>query len=382
MSGTTSSGNISDIYGYPVPDTWVEGQTVTVDWLNRNVRDVQKFLAYAPITTVYRNATQSLGNGANTAVTFDTEVVDVDGIFSPPSTNLTIKRPGLYEIQTVAFFASSAAGALRALHIDLNGSHTYSLNAGPSSSGTTVLNCGGILPLNQGDVITQVCFQNSGGSLNVGGDPRHRLSVRLLSTSQTDVTFTPGAGSTSSGSTPGSSGKPTPPKPTKHTATFYATWSRTYNGNGATTWDDSKYCYQGYYSSARGNTRSLIGFNYGSIESTLAGATNITGRFGYKVAHSYYGSGLTAVMGSHNYTSKPSTWSTSRVFEDQGKKANVVAGRSYSVPLSSWQCWAWKTGNITGMAFGPGPNSNKVYYGYFYGATQGGKPYVQFTYYK
>ena len=383
MSGTTVSDNVSDIYGYPVPDTWVAGQPVQVDWLNRNIRDPQTFLAYAPTTTVYRNATVSLASGVNALTSFDTEVVDTDGMFTPPSTNLTIKRPGLYEIQTCAFFAASAAGPIRAVHFDVNGNHTFSLNSGPAPSNATALNVGGILPLNAGDVITQVCFQNSGGAINIGGDIRHRLSIRLLGTVQTDLVFDPVTKtSTSSGATAGTSVKPTAASPTKHVTSFNATYSRTYNGNGSTTWDDSAYCYQGRYDTNRDNTRSLVGFNFGSIESTLAGATKITGKFTFKVAHSYYNSGCTAVIGSHKYTSKPATWSSANVFENQMRRGSCVAGHTYTVNLSAWQCWAFRTGAITGMAFGPGPSTSRTYYGYMYGATQGGKPSLTFTYYK
>lgn len=383
MSGTTSSDNLSDIYGYPVPDTWVSGQTITADWLNRNIRDPQSFLAYAPTTTVYRNATQSLTTAVNTNVTFDTEVVDTDNMFTSPSANITIQRPGLYEIQTCAIFASSSAGAIRALHIDVNGNHTYSMNAGPNSSGATSLNVGGVLPLNQGDVINQVCFQNSGGALNVGGDIRHRMSLRLLGTVQTNLVFDPVTHtSTSSGATAGSSKKPTAPAPTKHTTSFNATYSRTYTSSGATTWDDSAYCYQGFYDSNRGNNRSLVGFNAGSIQSTLAGATKITGKFTFKVAHSYYNAGCTAVIGTHKYGSKPSTWSTANVYEGQSQRGSCVAGHTYTVNLSAWQCWAFQTGAVTGMAFGPGPSTSLTYYGFMYGATQGGKPSLTFTYYK
>lgn len=383
MSGTTSSGNLSDIYGYPVLDTWVNGQPITVDWLNRNIRDPQAFLAYAPTTTVQRAATQSLANGANTAVTFDTEAVDTDNLITVPSTNLTIARPGIYEVQTCAFFQPSSAGAIRALHIDLNGAHTSSINSSPSSSSNTTLTCGAVLALNKGDIITQICFQNSGGALTVGGDLRHRLTIRLLSTAATTLTFDPTTGgSTSSGATGGTSTPPTTHTPTKHVSSFSATFSRTFDGDGTITWDDSPYCYQGYYDGNRGNTRSIVGFNAASIRSTLAGATKITGTFTFKVAHSYWNSGMIAEIGTHKYASKPSTWSSANVYEEQMSKGSCAAGHTYTIALSSWMCWAFQNNVIQGMAFGPGPSTSRNYYGYSYGATQGGKPVLTFTYYK
>jgi len=304
-------------------------------------------------------------------------------MFNGPTTNVIVQEPGIYSIQGCTFWGANSSGSIRSTHLEVNNNRIASSNVAPAVGVQTVQTVAAIAPLNTGDIISKQIFQDSGGALNTGGSTMDRMAVRMLSTSDTALTFDPATKlATSSSSTAGSSTKATAPSPTKHTATFYATWSRTYNGNGATTWDDSPYCYQGYYSSSRGNTRSLIGFNYSSIQSTLSGATNITGHFGYKVAWSYYTAGLTTVMGSHNYSAKPSTWSTANVFEDQGKKASCLRYHSYVVPLSSWQCWAWRTGNIKGMAFGPGPSTNHVYYGYMYGATQGGKPYVTFTYYK
>lgn len=380
MSGTTDSQSLSEIYGYPIPDTWVPGQSINADWLNRNIRDPQIFLTYAPLTIVERAATQSLSNGVETNITWDTEVVDTSGMFSNPSTNLVVTEPGVYALQHSVDFAANAT-SIRATHIAVNGNTISEIGGDASTTSDTGLVCSAITPLAAGDIITAFSYQSSGAALNIQGGTR--LSARLISTTALDLTFstTTGGSSSSTPTTPTSS-KPTAPAPTKHTSTFWATWSRSYDGDGSTTWDDSKHCYQGYYSSDRGNTRSLVGFNYGSIESTLAGATRITGKFGFKVAHSYYNSGLTAVVGSHKYTSKPSSWSSSNVYQNQIRRSSCVAGKTYSVNLSDWHCWAFRTGAITGMAFGPGPSSSKTYYGYMYGGTEAAKPYVQFTYYK
>jgi hypothetical protein len=381
-TGTTSSQDLSSIYGYPVPDTWVDGQNITADWLNRNVRDTQKFLAYAPVTLVYRNATQSIANAVQATTTFDTEVIDIDNMFTAPSTNLTVQRPGVYAIQSVALWAASTAGAIRSLHIAINGTWVASSNVSPATSSWTSHTTSAIVALDEGDIISQMVFQNSGGALNLGGDAVNRMAVRLLSTANVSLDFdtTTGQG-TATGATSGT-GTTTSHTPVKHTSTHWAQWSRTYDGDNTTTWDDSRHCYQGRYDSNRGNTKSLIGFDYTAIRSELHGASKITGHFGYKVAHSYYNAGLTTVMGSHKYTSKPSTWADSNVYQNQGQKARCVAGHTYVVPLSAWQCWAWQQGVISGMAFGPGPSTNLVYYGYMYGATEAAKPFVQFTYYK
>ena len=379
MTGTTDSQDVSSIYGYPIPDTWVADEPITADWLNRNIRDSQLFLAYSPTTIVARTANQSIANNTAVDIIYDTEIIDTDDMFTSPSTDVTIQRPGIYAIQHNAAFAANATD-LRSTHISVNGVEVAETGGYASTTSTTCQGCAAVVALNEGDVISTNVFQKSGGSLNVIAETR--LSLRLISTAALDLTFDPttggGSGSTP---TPPPSTPPTTHTPTKHTAAFGATYSRSYDGDGSTTWDDSAYAYQGRYDSNRGNTRSLIGFNYGSIESTLAGATKITGTFTFKVKHAYYNSGLTAVIGSHKYTSKPSSWSSSNVYTNQIRRGSCVAGKTYTVNLTSWQCWAFQQGVITGMAFGPGPSTSRTYYGYMYGASSAPAS-LHFTYYK
>lgn len=382
MSGGTGSQSNSEIYGYPVPDTWVNGSNITADMLNRNIRDSQLFLAYAPVTIVYRNATQSIPNATNTTITFDTESIDMDNMFSAPSTNLTVVRPGVYGVQINNAFASSNAGAIRACHIAVNGQWIASHNDAPGNGVQTLMACSAITPLNAGDVLTMVVFQDSGAALNAGGvSAAPRIAVRMLSTAATTLTYTPGGGSSSSGAAPPPSKPPTGPTPTKHTTTYYATWNRSFISTGAVRWDDPSTCYQGAYPGYGGNQRSLVGFNYSQIQSDLSGASRISGTFSFTPAHSYWNSGLTAIIGSHNYSAKPATWSSGNVFQNQQSKGSCAANRRYSVGLSAWQCWAFQNGTIKGMAFGPAPNTNLTYYGYMYG-TGGSRPSLTLTYYK
>ncbi|MGH7240491.1 MAG: hypothetical protein ACREHG_10585 [Candidatus Saccharimonadales bacterium] len=378
MTGTTDSQDLNAIYGYPVPDTWASEQTITADWLNRNVRDSQIFLAYSPICIVTREADQSIANSTVVDVIYDTELIDTDGMFVAPSSDITIQRPGIYSIQHTAAFAANATN-LRATHIAINGVEIAATGGTASTTSVTSQSCSAIAALNEGDVVSNNVFQVSGAALNIVAETR--LSLRLISTSALDLTFDPTTGNGSSSTpTPPKSKPPTAPAPTKHTAAFGATYSRTYDGDNSTTWDDSSYAYQGRYDSNRNNTKSLIGFNFGSIESTLAGATKITGTFTFKVAHSYYNSGLTAVIGSHDYASKPSSWSLSHVYQNQIRRSSCVAGRTYTVNLTPWQCWAFQQGVITGMAFGPGPSTSLTYYGFMYGASVAPAS-LHFTYY-
>ena len=185
-----------------------------------------------------------------------------------------------------------------------------------------------------------------------------------------------GVGVTNSGGTAAPAPKVT------YTKTYTATWSRTYDGDNTTTWDDSAYCYQGYYSSDRGNTRSLVGFNYTQIQSDLSGATINSCKLTYKVAHAYYNAGMTVELGGHNYTAKPSTWASGSVTENQVAYASQVAGSTYTKTLPSAFGTNLKSGTWKGVSFGPGPSNSLTYYGYLYGATQTGKPYLTINYTK
>lgn len=186
-------------------------------------------------------------------------------------------------------------------------------------------------------------------------------------------------------STPGStySAPTAPPTPVQtYTKTYQPQWSRTYDGDNTTTWDDSAHCYQGYYSSDRGNTRSLVGYNYTQIQSDLSGATISSVKLTFKVAHAYLNAGMTVVIGGHNYTAKPSTWNGANVTENQYTSGSKVAGSTYTVTLPAAFGTNLKSGTWKGIAFGPGPSTSNTYYGYLYGATETGKPYLTITYKK
>lgn len=161
-----------------------------------------------------------------------------------------------------------------------------------------------------------------------------------------------------------------------YTRRYYGTWSRSFDGDSSTTWDDSDFCYQGYYSTDRGNTRSLCGFNYSDIMADLAGASILSCYLTFKCVHAYYNAGLIAEIGTHDYTAKPGTWDGSRVDERRIAVADVTAGETVTRSLGTGIGGEFKSGTSKGIAFGPPTTNSRDYYGYFYGATQVGQPYL------
>ena len=178
------------------------------------------------------------------------------------------------------------------------------------------------------------------------------------------------------------SGTADPTPTTTYKKKYYGSWSRTFDGDNSVTWDDSDYCYQGYYSSDRGNTRSLVGFDYAQIMSDLSGATVTSCKLTFRCAHSYYNAGLSAQIGTHDYSAKPGSWDGSRVDERRTSVAGVTAGETITKELGTGIGAEFKSGASRGIAFGPGPSTSRDYYGFFYGADQGGQPYLTITYRK
>lgn len=174
----------------------------------------------------------------------------------------------------------------------------------------------------------------------------------------------------------GSDGGETPV--TTYTKTYSSTWSRSYNGSGSLLHSNDD-IYQGQYSGTNGNQRSLIGFNYSTIQSDLNGATIKKVELTMKNIHFYNNSGGTAVLGTHNYTSAPSTWSDGSVNQSRttyswakGATKTVDLGVSYGNDL--------KSGSAKGIALGPGDSTSLTYYGYFDGTV--GSPKLKITYEK
>lgn len=174
----------------------------------------------------------------------------------------------------------------------------------------------------------------------------------------------------------GSDGGSTPVQ--TYTKTYSNTWSRSYNGSGALLHSNDE-MYQGYYSGTNGNQRSLIGFNYATIQSDLAGATIKKVELTMKNVHFYQNSGGTAVIGTHSYTSAPSTWSTGSVIENR-ETESWAKGATKTVTLSNSFGTDLQSGAARGIAIGPGNSTSNIYYGYFDGRV--GQPKLKITYTK
>lgn len=123
-----------------------------------------------PVGFFTKSGTQSLTNGVDTAITWDTEAFDTDGAHSTVTNNsrYTVATAGKYRVGCNIEWGSSATGT-RDLFFRVNNTTNYLKNhiggAMPASNQTQYI--GGILPVTfiVGDYIEVWASQSSGGAL-------------------------------------------------------------------------------------------------------------------------------------------------------------------------------------------------------------------------
>jgi hypothetical protein len=163
------------------------------------------------------------------------------------------------------------------------------------------------------------------------------------------------------------------PAPQNYTKKYTATWHGSYRQDGSFN-GYTPYLgqvIQGYFDGTNGNQRGLIGFNASQIQSDLSGATITSVKLTLYAEHWYYNSGGTAVIGTHNYTSKPGTWGDSRVNQNRLTSTKWPKPGKRTVTLSNTIGNEFKSGTSTGIALGPGPTTDRLYYGKFTGSGGG-----------
>lgn len=165
----------------------------------------------------------------------------------------------------------------------------------------------------------------------------------------------------------------------QYTKTYSANWSGTYQSDGDNR--NISECYQGYFSGTNGNQYSLIGLPYSTIQNDLSGATILKTEIYLNNNHWYRNSGGTAVVGTHNYASEPSSASLGSVSEDLDRES-FTYGQAKWFTVTNTIANNLKNNSAKGIALGPGPSTSDLYYGYFAGNGQSGEPQIRITYEK
>lgn len=157
---------------------------------------------------------------------------------------------------------------------------------------------------------------------------------------------------------------PPPPPPTQtYTATksFAAVWGASYRSNGSKRTDKTD-LYQGYVDSFNGNQKSLCGFSVTGIPSN---ATIVSASLSLYANHWYNNSGGVAVIGTHNKSSEPGSWSSTGTNDNRVRYTwDTKTGRR-TINLGTTIGQEFLDGTTKGLMFGPGPSTSHSYYGYF-----------------
>lgn len=126
-----------------------------------------------PICRVSRVASLSVNNAADTDITFDTEDIDTDGMFTASSTTITVQTAGIYLCTANVQWAANNTG-IRLLYITRNAAaNTYagvqacSMVAPGTASFNGLQSCSVVVSCSVNDTIKMLVYQNSGGALSV-----------------------------------------------------------------------------------------------------------------------------------------------------------------------------------------------------------------------
>ncbi len=113
----------------PTYRTWVAADILTAAQLNADVRDNGKFVINPPQVSVYHNATQSIPNGTNTILAFNSERYDRSSNTASTmhdnavnNSRVTPNAAGIYQVNlSVEFAAQATAAGHRAIFLFFTG---------------------------------------------------------------------------------------------------------------------------------------------------------------------------------------------------------------------------------------------------------------------
>ena len=163
------------------------------------------------------------------------------------------------------------------------------------------------------------------------------------------------------------------------TTTYSSTWTRSYDQDNSLDISNGD-MYQGEYSSTHGIRKSLIGFDYATIQSDLSGATISKVELQLKNKHFYNNSGGTLLLGTHSYTSAPNTWSGGSVDERRSSHSWARLAKKY-VDITDYAS-DLQSGAARGIAIGPPTSTSNTYYSYWAGQNSSDRPVLRITYTK
>lgn len=151
------------------PRDWTAGEVVTETMLDQQIRDNLTFLRNPPSAYAYSSASQSIANNTLTALTFNNERWDTDGLHDNVTFNnrVTCTQTGVYLLIAEVVWAANGTGN-RSLAIYHNGTlllRSTGLLPG-TAAGTLAMEVTTMYSLAAGDYIEAMVSQTSGGALS------------------------------------------------------------------------------------------------------------------------------------------------------------------------------------------------------------------------
>lgn len=168
----------------------------------------------------------------------------------------------------------------------------------------------------------------------------------------------------STGTTTGTTKPPPPAQPITRVYEGALTFGESYRGSGGVSGSNhTSYLYHGYGgSSFNGNQTALIGFDYATIASALAGST-VTGVWIYlNPVHTWLNAGATAWFGMHSNATKPG--SLTGIVRSFVSSAKVVKNQPKWYQLSTEFGSRLRDGSAKGVVL-QAPNNSNQYYAYY-----------------
>lgn len=168
---------------YVSPRTWALGETPTAAQLNQEIRDNELSLRGIndAAVKVFRTASQSIATGATyVAITWQSSVWNVGAMWASGTnpTRITVPTTGIYQIAVNIPWANNGTGR-RAIGWRANGPGTVFAFQLQESTGVDTCNAAELISLQAGDYVEIMCFQTSGGALNVVGGSEQNASASL-----------------------------------------------------------------------------------------------------------------------------------------------------------------------------------------------------------
>lgn len=202
--------------------------------------------------------------------------------------------------------------------------------------------------------------------------PDGRLRARHLNTAGSAfvirewVTTSPGSSST------GTAAAPPTTAPTTHMLYAACTYTQSYRQSGPARTDGGAInLYAGSSGdSFNGRNRSLIGFDYTTIASTLAGSEIQACWIRMVNIHTWYNAGMESFLGIHNFGSEPGSWAGGGIPQSMLTQIHWNKGQDKTVSIPILFAQSIRDGWGKGIAL-EAPSDSRSYYGYHAGIGSG-----------